>query len=58
MHGEGEDGGVGACGEGDGKGEGEEVRPGWIFFEGRLADGLDPGRLESLDDPLGRRARK
>ena len=41
--GEGEDGGPGAPEEGDNAGAGEEVWPGRIFLEVRLAAGLDPG---------------
>ena len=52
--GEGEDGGPRAREEGDGVGEGEEVRPGRIFLEVCLAAGLDRGRLDALGNPSGR----
>ena len=57
CNGEGEDGGFGAREEGDGEGEGEEVQPGRIFIEVRSAARLDPGQLDTVDDPLGRHRR-
>ena len=48
--GEGEDDSSGAGEEGDGKGEGEGDQSGWIFLANRPAEGLDPGRLDPLDD--------
>ena len=50
--GEREDGGPGAGEEGDDEGKGKGDQSGWgIFIEGRPAAGLDPGRLDPLDDP-------
>ena len=47
---EGEDSGPGAGEESDGEGEGKGDQSGRIFIEGRPAAGLDPGRLDPLDD--------
>ena len=48
--GEREDGGPGAGEESDGEGEGEGNQSEWLFIEGRPAAGLDPGRLDPLDN--------
>ena len=48
--GEREDGGPGAGEESDNEGEGKGDQLGRIFIEGRHAAGLDPGRLDPLDD--------
>ena len=48
--GEGEDGGPGAGEESDGEGEGEGNQSEWLFIEDRPAAGLDPGRLDPLDN--------
>ena len=52
--GEGEDGGPGAGEESDDEGEGKGDQSRRIFFEGRLAAGLDPGKLDPLDDSSSR----
>ena len=51
-NGEGEDDGFGAGEEGDDEGEGKGGQSGRIFVKDRPAVGLDPGRLDLLDDPL------
>ena len=48
--GEREDGGPGAGEESNGEGEGKDDQSGRIFIEGRPAAGLDPGRLDPLDN--------
>ena len=50
--GEREDDGSGAGEESDGEGEGKGGQSGRIFVKDRPAVGLDPGRLDLLDDPL------
>ena len=55
--GEGEDDSPGASEESDSEDEGEGNQSEWLLIEDRLATGLDPGRLDSLDDPLGRHRR-
>ena len=45
-----EDGGPGAGEESDGEGEGKGDQSGRIFIEGRPTAGLDPGRLDPLND--------
>ena len=48
--GEREDGGPGAGEESDNEGEGKGDQSEWIFIEDRPAAGLDPGRLDPLDN--------
>ena len=48
--GEREDGGPGVGEESDGESEGKGDQSERIFIEGRPAAGLDPGRLDPLDD--------
>ena len=49
-NGEGEDSGSGAGKEGDGEVKGEGDEPGRIFLADWPAEGLDPGRLDPLED--------
>ena len=50
YHGKREDGGAGARKEGNREVEGQADQPGRILVEIRPAAGLDPGRLDPLDD--------
>ena len=50
RNGKGQDGGPGACEEGDGDGEGQEDESG-VIVKVWFAAWLDPGGLDSIHDP-------